>query len=86
MAGGMSSRKGSGRPLWQRVAGAVQPVDGTPCWAQPPGGEVPGTVLAWRRDPEEGWVALVAAWLPAGAVRPRESAGHEGEGGGDHGA
>ena len=84
MAGGMSSRKGPGAPLWQRVAGAAQPADGTPCWARLPGGETPGTVLAWRRDPGVGWVALVAAWLPAETVRPRDSAGQEGEGRGDH--
>jgi hypothetical protein len=45
-----------------------------PCWVDIGlGTALPGTVHAWARDPDNGgWQALVAVWLPAVAVRPRQ--------------
>lgn len=45
-------------------------VPATACWLEAPA-QTPGTVLAWRRDAEAGWQALVVAWVPADRVRPR---------------
>lgn len=45
---------------------------GRPCWVGVAGATVPGVVHAWRRDSSSGqWEALVVAWVPAPAVRPR---------------
>jgi hypothetical protein len=97
MAGGMHGGRGGGRPLWQRAAAAAagaagegdQPAarspapaaDGArPCWVL----DREGSLLAWRRG-DDGWQALVVAWWPAAAVRPRieGASGQQGEGGAD---
>lgn len=86
MAGGSYSGRGPGAPLGERTgptatdartprsdAGAEQggEVAATPCWFAP-GARLPASVLAWRRDPVAGWQALVAAWVPADQVQPRD--------------
>jgi hypothetical protein len=86
MAGGMYSRRGPGAPLGERTGPEAQgarnpesecgPAHGgevavTPCWFTP-GARLPASVLAWRRDPAAGWQALVAAWVPADQVEPRD--------------
>jgi hypothetical protein len=74
MAGGRYSERGPGTPLGRRAAPSgsepVAEVTATPCWLEPPD-RVAGSVLGWRRDPESGWQALVAAWVPAGHLHPR---------------
>ena len=87
MAGGMHADRGPGAPLWQRAAAsqdaragdsgraggadtAPPSVDAVPCWIDG-AGPVAGPVLAWRRDPDAGWQAMVVAWLPAERVRRR---------------
>ena len=52
-----------------------RPAEARACWVGvEPGVQVPGTVHAWQRDPGTGqWRALVAVWLPAEAVSPREA-------------
>ena len=76
MAGGMYSKRGPGRPLGERAAGAADAADGevaaTACWLDAPG-QVAASILAWRRDPQLGWQALVAAWVPAQQVHPRSA-------------
>lgn len=44
------------------------------CWvAHGPDLTLPGTVHAWQQDPASGkWRALVAVWLPAESVSPRD--------------
>lgn len=75
MAGGSHSARGPGAPLGSRAgpAASVAPagLGATPCWIDVDGA-VAGDVLAWRRDGAGGWQALVGAWLPAAAVRPRD--------------
>ncbi len=84
MAGGMYSKRGPGLPLGERAAGAAASADGevaaTACWLDVPG-QVPASILAWRRDPQLGWQALVAAWVPAQQVHPRSA---EPDGGAGH--
>jgi hypothetical protein len=74
MAGGGYSKRGPGVPLGERATGSRSTSNGevvaTACWLEPPA-RLPGAVLAWRRDPESGWQALVAAWVPADDVHPR---------------
>jgi hypothetical protein len=55
------------------VEGEPPEVRARPCWVVVVSPPLPGTVHAWRRDPSSGeWRALVAVWLPASAVQPRE--------------
>lgn len=76
MAGGSHSKRGPGAPLWSRAGPEpTAPPSGlsaTPCWIDA-ATAIPGEVLAWRRDAQGGWQALVATWVPAAAVRPREA-------------
>jgi hypothetical protein len=71
------SESGLNVPLNQRRSGGPAASGGEqarPCWVTVAAPEpLEGTVHAWRRDPVSGtWRALVAVWLPADAVRPRE--------------
>ena len=76
-AGGM--RYGDARrPLSERPVGGQQPEpdpppdpDGRPCWLDLDGRRIPGTVHGWYRHDDGSWSALVLAWLPGTAVRPR---------------
>ena len=76
MAGGMYSKRGPGLPLGERAAGAAAAADGevtaTACWLEAQG-RMPASILAWRRDPQSGWQALVASWVPAHQVHPRSA-------------
>jgi hypothetical protein len=72
------SENGLNVPLNQRREGgpaSPKSEEARPCWVRLGAPEpLEGTVHAWRRDPESGtWRALVAVWLPADAVRPRDS-------------
>ncbi len=44
--------------------------EGRPCWLHVGDEATAGTVHAWRKD-GTGWEALVVAWVPEHAVRPR---------------
>ena len=71
------SETGLNVPLNQRRSGGpavAHPDEARPCWVDVgAGGQLPGTVHAWQRDPANGqWRALVAVWLPSESVRPRD--------------
>ena len=84
MAGGMYSKRGPGVPLGTRTGAEADVAAGqiaghpevsgdvavTACWLAAQA-RLPASVLAWRRDPTAGWQALVAAWVPADHVQPR---------------
>lgn len=66
----LNQRRGSG----QAHPAPSKSEEARPCWVSLVTPEpLEGTVHAWHRDPDSGtWRALVAVWLPADAVRPRQ--------------
>lgn len=83
-SGGMRQPSDLGRSrLIDRRSGVSPPADtpqtdadgtedesGRPCWLHAGDEATAGTVHAWRRN-GAGWEALVVAWVPEHAVRPR---------------
>lgn len=48
------------------------PVQPRPCWLTADS-RLPGHVLAWQRDHDGSWTAVVVVCVPAQAVQPRDS-------------
>lgn len=83
MAGGQHTPRQRTRnlPLSQRTTSGPDPDAATspeadasgpkPCWIHAGDQPIPGHVLAWQRNPDGTWTALVVVDLPASRITPR---------------